>query len=57
MSGLVTMVARAAEWATTTREEVTNQMHGERGGGGRESERERERRERESSNYMPSSPQ
>ena len=26
MSGLVTTVARAAEWAPTTREEVTNQM-------------------------------
>ena len=62
MSGLVTMVARAAEWATTTREEVTNQMpalvrregegvmgqmHGERGGGvGRVRERERRERER-----------
>ena len=67
------MVARAAEWAPTTREEVTNQMCAlvrREGGGGRgQMHREREReggekerdldgeRERGSSNYIPSSPQ
>ena len=58
------MVARAAEWAPTTREEVTNQMYAlvrrEGGGGGRgqmHREREREGGGGGSSNYIPSSPQ